>query len=283
MRPYYAAELPVLVGVDGSRSATGAVGVAAAEALRRRCRLTVLHAVHDTSPAGEDEGRAVLRDAAVAARAAGLTDAELETLLVAGDPARVLCQHADKAAMVVVAHRGTSMLEDLIIGSTAAKVSADSPAPVLLVRGTEHAVGPIVVGVDGDPASRPVIETAFYEAEIRGTDCTAVHTWTGPVSSGPGDMLPLVYDVAEVKGEEQAVLGEALAGMREAYPDVTVQEMLIKGPAARTLERLSHTAQLIVIGTRARRSSANLVPGKVRRHLLHHSACPVLVVPREGT
>lgn len=283
MRARHAADLPVLVGVDGSRPALGAVSVAAAEALRRRCRLTILHAVHDTGRSGEDEGLGILQEAAGIARAAGVADAELETLLVVGPAARVLCQQADKAGLIVVAHRGTSTIEDLIMGSTAAKVAADCPAPLLLVRGTEHAGGHVVVGVDGDAASQPVVDTAFYEADVRDTDLIAVHTWTGPVSSGPGDMLPLVYDTAEVEGEEQAVLGEALAGMREAYPDVTVQEMLIKGRAARTLERLSQTAQLVVIGSRAHRNSASLIPGKVRRQLLHHSECPVLVVPRDST
>jgi nucleotide-binding universal stress UspA family protein len=202
---------------------------------------------------------------------------------VVGAPASVLCRQADKAALIVVAHRGTSTIEDLIMGSTAAKVAAECTAAVLLVRGTEHAAGQVVVGVDGDPASRPVVEAAFDEATLRGADVYAVHTWTGPVSSGLGDMLPLVHDRAQVEGEEEAVLAEALAGMRAVYPDVTVQEALVKGSAGRTLARLSQTAQLVVIGARARRSSANLVPGKVRRHLLHHAECPVLVVPRDGT
>lgn len=275
MAMYGSSEL-VLVGVDGSAHALQAVGLAAAEATRLNLPLVILHATAETGEDVSREGARILHEAAHAAPAS----ADAQTILAAGPAAQTLLQHAAKAALVVVAHRGTNALEDLLLGSVAARVAAHCPVPVLVSRGAQHEHGQVVVGIDGSAQSPHIAEAAFAEATARGVDVYAVHAWTGPVSRGPGDMLPLVYDQNEVEGEEQRVLAEALSGLRERYPDVTVQEMLVKGRPGRVLAHLSETAGLVVIGSKGPRSSANLLPGSVRRHLLHHADCPVLIIPR---
>ncbi len=268
---------PVLVGVDGSAHALQAVGLAAAEATRLDLPLVILHAITEAGEEAAREGARILQDAAQAAPAA----AHAQTVLATGPAAQALVEYAAKAALVVVGHRGTNALEDLLLGSVAARVAARCPVPVLVARGAQHEHGQVVAGIDGSPQSPRIAEAACAEAAARGVDVHAVHAWSGPVSRAPGDMLPLVYDKGEVEGEEQRVLAEALSGLRERYPDVTVQEMLVKGRAGRVLVHLSETAGLVVIGAKGPRNSANLLPGSVRRHLLHHAACPVLIVPRD--
>jgi hypothetical protein len=59
------------------------------------------------------------------------------------------------------------------------------------------------------------VEYAFEEAALRGAAITAVHAWTDPVPSEPGDMLELVYDLAEVEADETRLPAEALAGLQE--------------------------------------------------------------------
>ncbi|MEU8006065.1 universal stress protein [Catellatospora sp. NPDC049111] len=267
---------PVLVGVDGSAHALQAVGLAAAEAARLDLPLVILHATARAGEAASGEGARILHDAAQAAP----DGAHPQTVLATGPAAEVLLQHATKAALVVVGHRGTNALEDLLLGSVAARVAAHCPVPVLVARGTAHESGQVVVGIDGSPQSPRIAEAAFAEAAARAVDVSAVHAWTGPVSRAPGDMLPLVYDKDEIEGEEQRVLAEALSGLRERFPDVTVQDMLVKGRPGPVLAHLSQTADLVVIGSKGPRNSANLLPGSVRRHLLHHAACPLLIIPR---
>jgi nucleotide-binding universal stress UspA family protein len=96
-------------------------------------------------------------------------------------------------------------------------------------------------------------------------------------------MLPLVEDVDAIEGEEARVLSEALAGMRERYPEVAVREHLVRGRIRRTLLDLSGSAQLLVVGARGRGGLSGLLLGSVSQASLHHADCPVLVVPAPGT
>ena len=137
----------------------------------------------------------------------------------------------------------------------------------------------MLLGVDGSPANDPAVGFAFDAASRRGCPLTAVHTWTHPVSTGPGDMLPLVYDTAEVEEEEARVLEEALAGRRDKYPDVQVRRRLVRAHTRPTLIEATSRAQLAVVGTRGRGGFTGLVLGSVSQALLHHADCPVAVVP----
>jgi nucleotide-binding universal stress UspA family protein len=107
---------------------------------------------------------------------------------------------------------------------------------------------------------------------------TALHTYAFPTTGEAGDMLPLVYDETQLREEETAVLGEALAGWREKYPDVTVTPVVARDRAARALVGASHQASLVVVGSRGRGGFTGLLLGSVSQALLHHAGCPVAVV-----
>ena len=152
-----------------------------------------------------------------------------------------------------------------------------------MARGSTDPAAPVLLGVDGSPANDLVVGFAFQEAALRGVPLTAMHTWTHPVSTGPGDMLPLVYDVAEVAAGEARVLAEALAGWHDKYPDVVVHRKLTHGGARKALIDATHRAQLVVVGTRGRGGFTGLLLGSVSQAVLHHAACPVAVVPHRRT
>ncbi|MDF3142987.1 universal stress protein, partial [Streptomyces sp. T21Q-yed] len=53
----------------------------------------------------------------------------------------------------------------------------------------------------------------------------------------------------------------------------------VEGHARRVLVDASHEADLLVVGARRREGHFGLQLGRVAHAVLHHSACPVAVVP----
>lgn len=284
---------PVVVGVDGSEQALMASRAAAREAVRRGSALKIVHAfiwpdlhVNVNPPkAGPPEGGLLheaerfLDQAAKAAAEAGPA-VVLSTELVRGAPAAVILHEARDAQLVVLGDRGLGGFTSLLVGSAAVQVTAHSPVPVLVVKSAERQDGPVVLGTDGSPESATAIEQAFIEASLRDTDLIVVHGWTRPAVRGPGDILPLVYDVDKVEGEEERVLSEAISGYRDRFPEVRLTERVIRGRPSPTLIELSETAQLVVVGSRGFGGFAGLLLGSVSQQVLHHAACPILIVPR---
>ena len=142
----------------------------------------------------------------------------------------------------------------------------------------------IVVGVDGSANARGALEWAVKEAAIRQEPLTVltVHEvarsfWTG---------IPITYP------EDEALLDKARAAAREltdkaitqlgdsAPASVTVDA--INGFAAKELINASERADLVVVGARGGAHADGLAYqpfGSVSNKLIHHTACPVVVVP----
>jgi nucleotide-binding universal stress UspA family protein len=147
-----------------------------------------------------------------------------------------------------------------------------------VARGEVDRGGDILVGVDGSPAGASALDFAFEEAALRGVGITALHTYIYPVAGDPGDLLPLVYDADQLKDEETAVLAEAVAGWCERYPDVPVNQALVRDRASRALVHAADRAALVVVGCRGRGGFLGLVLGSVSQALLHHASCPVAIM-----
>jgi nucleotide-binding universal stress UspA family protein len=137
--------------------------------------------------------------------------------------------------------------------------------------------------VDGSPTSAAAIGFAAEQAAWRKTNLVAVHAWAQPVSTGPGDMLPLVYDPDLLAAEEARVLAESVAGIGATHPDVNVERRLVEDRAASALIEQSRRAQLVVVGSRGHGGFTGLLLGSVSHALLHHADCPVAVVPPATT
>ncbi|MBX6355213.1 MAG: universal stress protein [Micromonosporaceae bacterium] len=277
---------PVVVGVDGSASALGAVRLAVREAAYRRLPLRVVHAFIwplmrvplGPSPIGPPEGglrREADRIVAEAVREAARQDAGVAVTgaVVTGAPAPVLVEESRQAAMVVLGTRGLGGFTGLLVGSVAVQVSAHAACPVLVSRHADGP-GPVVVGVDGSPASGLAVDLAMAEASFRGATLLAVHAWARPAPIRPGDVPPPERDGAEAT----QVLAEAVAGRRDRYPDLKVDLRVVRGHPGHALITASAGAQLVVVGTRGRGGLAGLLLGSVSHAVLHHAGCPVMLV-----
>ncbi|MFR9775125.1 universal stress protein [Micromonospora sp. MS34] len=285
----------VVVGVDGSEPALRAVRLAAGEATRRHRPLRVVHGfiwpllrVSVQAPAGGPPGGGLRHQAeeivtaAVAEAEAAAPGLRVSGEIIDGEASAALLGEAPSAAMIVVGDRGLGGFAALVVGSVAIQVAAYADCPVLVARGAGRPAGPVVVGVDGSARSRPAVEFAAEEASVRGARLHAVHAYTHPVSVGPGDMQPLVYEEGQLRGEEDRILAESLSGLGERWPEVPVTREVTHGRPVGVLTEASRTAQLMVVGAQGRGELTGLLLGSVSQGVLHHADCPVAVVRAPG-
>ncbi|MFC5926289.1 universal stress protein [Micromonospora vulcania] len=281
----------VVVGVDGSEPSLRAVRLAASEAARRHRPLRVVHGfiwplLHvPVSPAPDGPPGGGLRHRAEELVAAAVTEAEatapdlqISGEIIDGEAAAVLVGESPTAALVVLGDRGLGGFAALVVGSVAVQVAAYADCPVLVARGAQHADGPVVVAVDGSAASGLAVEFAAEAAEARGVPLEAVHAYRHPASNGPGDMQPLVYDEAQLHGEEDRLLAESLAELTERHPRLRVTRRAVRGRTGTVLAEASRSAQLMVVGGQGHGEVTGLLLGSVSQSVLHHAQCPVAVV-----
>jgi nucleotide-binding universal stress UspA family protein len=262
------AGMPVVAGVDGSRPALRAVRWAAREAERRHVSLRLVGAFPELVPqlTGKMIGSAAaMRDAlrelageqlaaAVAAAADEVAGLAIEQQIAAVDPIPQLVEQSRSAQLVVIGDRGHGGVYGLLAGSVAVGLAARGECPVVVVRGTDRADGPVVVGVDGSPVSEAALEFAFDAAALRQAPLRAVHVWSDTILDPELVPVALWDSLAE---EHQMLLAERLAGWAGKYPDVAVQRVVERDRPGRVLVEESARAQLLVVG----RVGAEASPG----------------------
>lgn len=158
-----------------------------------------------------------------------------------------------------------------------------------MIRGTKPeepppAHGPVVVGVDGSPASESALAMAFDEASLRGADLVAVHTWIEFSSDSAyayAHQFIVDWDVIETR--ERELLAQRLAGWQERYPDVTVRRVVTRDRPVRCLLEHAADAQLLVVGSRGHSGLPGMLLGSTSQALIYHAPCPLLVVRPAAT
>ena len=136
----------VVVGVDGSACASAALEFAAREAALRGARLRIISAWEITPMIGAvgiypAEALCGLKEQAESAVQVALARAaELEPTVptegtvVEGQPAHVLINEAQGAALLVVGSRGRGGFASPLLGSVSQQVVHHAPCPVTVVR-----------------------------------------------------------------------------------------------------------------------------------------------------
>jgi nucleotide-binding universal stress UspA family protein len=141
---------------------------------------------------------------------------------------------------------------------------------VIVFRGqwkyANAAPGPIVVGVDGSPASEDAVAFAFEEAAMRGVPLVAVCALADS---------PCVLGEARHLCEE---FGQVMSWLETEHPDVEVVRQVVAGAPRTALLDAAQGAQLVVAGSLGRTGMPGMLLGSVAQALLHHSPCPVGIV-----
>jgi nucleotide-binding universal stress UspA family protein len=287
----------ILVGVDGSAAALGAVRWAAHGAALRNVPLTLVHVVDASLPewfevaalAGFRQWQEQLaRDFIESAiRVAKQSTAEsgpvqIDTQVFHSATVPTLVGVSAEVEMVVVGHRGRGGgLARNLLGSVSSALVYHSHCPVAVINNHEAMIGdiaraPVLVGIDGSPASEAATAVAFEEASRRGVGLVALHVWTDPrVSASKGLFQDAKWDAQ--LSEEEETLAERLAGWRERYPDVGIRRRIEIGDPARWLIEASEQAQLIVVGSHGCGRFRGTSLGSVGAAVVNRATIPVIV------
>ncbi|GGL31558.1 universal stress protein [Phycicoccus endophyticus] len=294
--PQGSGPLPVVAALDGSSHEDAVIEWAAATAARHGVRLHLVHVVEvgvsltpyaviaTEAPWFGEQLEATTRER-LDGLAAGLRerypDLEVRVETPFGSPPAVLVDFSEHATVVVGAS-SHDRLERLVLGSTALAVVAHGHGTVVVVPESLPPVEPhrVVVGADGSDAGARAVAHAVAEAASVGGRVSAVTAWTVEVEDGVVVTEPGTERWSRVEGRLLESVREALAGAREAHPEVPVEVVVRHGKPATALLDVAREqgADLVVVGRRGRGGFAGLLMGSVSRTVVQRSTVPVAVV-----
>ena len=292
----------IIVGVDGSSVSKLAVDWAARDAAMRNIALTMVN-VQDppmllTNPTPftfgggmsmapgyrewqQDAGREILNDAFKTVRDATKgSPIEVTSEMVNGPAVRTLVNLSKEAQLVVVGSRGRGALARVLLGSVSTGLVHHAHCPVAVIHDqyplTAHpSEAPVVVGIDGSPASELATSIAFDEASWRGAELVAMHAWSDTeVFEFPG------VDRSTIQALGEETLSERLAGWQERYPDVLVRRVVVADRPAQELVEQSKSAQLVVVGSHGRGGFTGMLLGSVSTAVAQSAQVPMIVARR---
>lgn len=286
----------ILVGVDGSPASAKALEWALAEAGQRGWPIRVLcsYSLPSFTAASLDGGYAAMDDTAIRESAQAALDAavaqasgrgvEVRSTLGTGDAAGALIAESAKVGLTVVGTRGGGFT-DRLLGTVSSALPAHGHSPVVIVPDraatqghTFHPITRIVVGVDGSPSAKVALAHAVSEAALWKAELTVVAGV--PMAQGAGMLpwLPAAVDRAQVLSDVRAGLDVIVAEAIEGT-DLKPKVHALDGSGAALMTEFSTAVDLVVVGSRGRGGFAGMLLGSTSQSVIHHSACPVFVVP----
>ncbi|MET8764275.1 universal stress protein [Lentzea sp. NPDC004782] len=134
---------------------------------------------------------------------------------------------------------------------------------------------PIVVGVDGTPASDRALAWALDEAAVRGCPVQVVNAW----------QYEALVDWTETTAQREIAASEQLieeAVQRAAQGRAElprIERRSLRGEAAAVLEAASEGAALLVVASHTDHRIRQMVLGSTSMHVVRHSHAPIVVIP----
>ncbi len=137
---------------------------------------------------------------------------------------------------------------------------------------------PVLVGIDGSPASESAAAVAFDEASRRRVGLVVLHAWSDvDVLEWPDLDWPAAQSISE------RMLADRLVRWQEQYPDVKVRRIVTRDQPTRQLIAHSAEAQLLVVGSRGRGGFDDMLVGSVSEAVALLAKTPVIVTRQSPT
>jgi nucleotide-binding universal stress UspA family protein len=260
----------ILVGVDGSQSATRALNwaIGAAEVTGAKLLLAFT---------GEGPRAELERQLAEWVEPAASVGGPYSLITLEGDARTVLGQLAEQenADLIVVGAGMASWFPALHLGSVSHHLAQHSHRPVCIVPSNTEAFDAdrVIVGLDGSSGSQAAAEWACNLARQASSTVFGVHAFE-PVISRISKTPPDVALAAERMVHEWTAIFEDA--------EIPTEELVeTEGDPACLLTSATERSQagLVVVGTRGAGGFHELRLGSVALHLLQHAAVPTVLVP----
>lgn len=281
----------VVVGLDGTGNSGPAVRWGAEEAAARGVPLHLLHS-WVSQPLNIPIAQEAANKRRYGAEVLGSAEAmalelhpgiSVATEEVSEEAVDALVDRSGRAAVMVLGSRGHGAIAGFLLGSVSLHVLGRAICPVVIVREEEGGADQepeMVVGVqEAGTRGEAVLDFAFAAAEAHHIGVRAVRAWEAPALVDFASATPTPSpEEEELAAGEEKKLADILAPWRAQFPAVHVIEHVQRGRVAAVLLGACSQASLLVVGRRMQRTPMLL--GPVVFAVLHHSPCPVAVVPR---
>lgn len=281
----------VVVGVDGSASAKVAVNWAAREAALRQVPLTLVSVCPppllflwpevpmpvEYAAYQESRCQEFVDDARTVADEATGGGVRVLTEIPTGPTLPTLVDMTADADLIVVGSRGLGAVSRVLLGSVSAGLLRHAHCPVAVIHDEDPlmefpAQAPVVLGIDGSPASESATAIAYDAAARRGVELVVVHA----ISDADLIEMPRA-DYTTLEQAAHEMLGERLAGYAERYPDLAVRKVVVWARPAKALVEHSENAQLLVVGSHGRGGFTGMLLGSVGFSVAQAARMPVIV------
>lgn len=208
---------------------------------------------------------------------------QVRAKLLRGNPAEAVVHSAkrEQAELLVIGSRGITEFQPMLLGTVSRKLLMKAPCPVLLVKTPGSRLKRVVLGADGSIESWEAVAWLRRLPEhIRPVVTVASVIPPLPMESlrVPSRALAVGNQVEGVLRREAQKLAARMAGtLRKA--GFSAKGIVLSGsPGAELVTAAGRErANLIVVGSRSRRSPHEYFMGSVADIVVKHAPCSVLV------
>lgn len=151
-----------------------------------------------------------------------------------------------------------------------------APCAVIVVPSSVVPVGTgVVVGVDGSDESDLAVSFAAEFAHRHGELLTVIHAWNQPEAWAAAEPLLMVPEPEE---DDRLVIDEAVAGLSDRFPGLSITSGVTAARAERALYASAIGARMLVVGSSGRHGLAKALLGSVSEAVVADLPCVVAVI-----
>ncbi|MFW5904659.1 MAG: universal stress protein [bacterium] len=300
----------ILVPLDGSEFAEGAIAPAARLAARHEATLALVSVVSDLPPVPlaategemlshwfeEEKERAETYLAGVEEHlSGGFQDVEVTTRVELGPVARTVMTQAAEldADLIALTTHGRGTWQRAWLGSVADAILREGRRPTLLLREgdasanlfeEESSPAHVLIPLDGSEASEEILGPVTSLLPAQGGKVTLLHTVREPFPLA-SSYLPHAVEEEKAADEQRERAREHLEETARRWSPMGVEvdtEVLVSDDVAASVLEYAHghPVDLLALSTRGRGGVGRLLLGSVADKLLRGSEIPVLSVRR---